>query len=87
MKLKDIQPKTAITIGRKKWNNYKGRQEKLQVGTTLKQYPKKSLHLVNKIPDPDSANSYDNNFDFKDARIPIEKQDEININDKIKFLD
>jgi len=36
MKLKDIQPKTAITIGRKKWNNYKGRQDKLQVVTTLK---------------------------------------------------
>jgi len=70
-----------------KSNNYKEKQKKLQEKTTLKDYPKKSLHLVNKIPDPDSANSYDNNFDFKDARIPIEKQDEININDKIKFLD
>ena len=66
-------------------NNNKGRQEKLQVKTTLNDYQKKSLHLVSKISDPESDSSYDDNFDFEDARALIEKQEEININDKTKF--
>jgi len=61
-----------------KSNNNKGRQEKLQVKTTLKYYPKKSLHLVSKIPDPDIASNYDNNFDSEDTRYMIEKNEEIN---------
>jgi len=69
-----------------KSNNNKERQEKLQVKTTLKDYPKKSLHLVSKIPDPDSTSNYDHNFDFEDARILTEKQEVININDSIKFI-
>jgi len=38
-----------------KSNNNKGRQEKLQVKTTLNDYPMKSLHFVSKIPDPDTC--------------------------------
>ena len=68
-----------------KSNHNKGRQEKLQVKTTLNDHPKKSLHLISKISDPDSASSYDDNFDFEDARALIEKQEEININNKVKF--
>jgi len=50
-------------------NNNQRSQEKLQVKTTLMDYPKKSSNIVSKIPETDSANNYDNNYIFEEERL------------------
>jgi len=64
VKLEDtlLSTRNCIYNMKTKSNNNEGRQEKLQVKTTLNDYPKKSLHLVSKIPDPDRTSSYDDKF-------------------------